>query len=141
MPSLHKGGHEYDVSYSGLKTAVINQIDQFWNPDFPRTNENLAAAFQETAVNILVSRLLKATRDTGITTVVAGGGVAANSRLRALLAEKTNLTCVFPSLSLCGDNGAMIAALGYRYLSRGQVSPLTVTANARVEGFRKKGRP
>lgn len=141
LPSLHKGGHEYDVSYSGLKTAVINQIEQFWNPAFERTPENISAAFQETAVRILLSRLLKVVRDTGITTVVAGGGVAANSRLRALLAEHAELTCVFPSLSLCGDNGAMIAALGYRYLSRGERSPLDENASARVPGFRKFGRP
>ena len=140
VPSLKGEGHEYDVSYSGLKTAVINQIDQFWNPAFERTNENLAAAFQETAVKILVSRLLKAVRDTGLTTVVAGGGVAANSRLRAILSGHTELTCVFPPLKLCGDNGAMIAGIGYKYLSRGETSPWTVNAGARVEGFRKFGR-
>lgn len=140
MPSLKGEGHQYDVSYSGLKTAVINQIDQFWNPGFERTDENLAAAFQEAAVKILVSRLLKAVRDTGLTTVVAGGGVAANSRLRAILAEHAELTCVFPPLKLCGDNGAMIAGVGYKYLARGETSPWTVNAGARVEGFRKFGR-
>lgn len=140
VPSLKGEGHEYDVSYSGLKTAVINQIDQFWNTSFERTNENIAAAFQETAVKILVSRLLKAVRDTGLTTVVAGGGVAANSRLRALLSEQKELTCVFPPLKLCGDNGAMIAGIGYKYLSRGDTSSWSINAGARVEGFRKFGR-
>ena len=62
MPNL-KGmadKHRYDVSYSGLKTAVINQIDQFWNSEYEKTNENICAAFQETAVKILLSRLFKA---------------------------------------------------------------------------------
>lgn len=132
--------HRYDVSYSGLKTAAINQIDQFWNPDFERTPENIAAAFQETAVRILLSRLLRAVEDTGLTTVVAGGGVAANSRLRALLAEQQGLTCVFPPLKLCTDNGAMIAGVGYQYLKRGETSPWDVNASARVQGFRKSAR-
>ena len=133
------GGHQhrYDVSYSGLKTAAINQI---WNPDFERTPENIAAAFQETAVKILLSRLLRAVEDTGLTTVVAGGGVAANSRLRAILAEQKGLTCVFPPLKLCTDNGAMIAGVAYQYLRRGETSPWDVNASARVQGFRKNGR-
>lgn len=132
--------HRYDVSYSGLKTAAINQIDQFWTPGYERTPENIAAAFQETAVKILLSRLFRAVEDTGLTTVVAGGGVAANSRLRALLAEQRDLTCIFPPLNLCGDNGAMIAGVGYQYLSRGETSPWTVNASARVQGFKKNGR-
>lgn len=132
--------HYFDVSYSGLKTAAINQIDQFWNPDFERTNENIAAAFQETAVRIILSRLFRAVEATGLRTVVAGGGVASNSRLRELLAAEPSLTCVFPPLGLCTDNGAMVAGLGYQYLARGETSPWTMNASARVEGFRKTGR-
>ncbi len=137
MPRLDKGEHRYDVSYSGLKTAVINQIDSFWNPDFEKTPENIAASFQETAVKILLSRLFKAVDDTGLKTIVAGGGVAANSRLRAMLAERSDLRCIFPSLKLCTDNGAMIAGVGYRYLERGDTSPWNTTASARVSGFKK----
>ncbi|MDR1747886.1 MAG: tRNA (adenosine(37)-N6)-threonylcarbamoyltransferase complex transferase subunit TsaD [Spirochaetaceae bacterium] len=149
MPSLHKGKntgdgdvhrgdtHRYDVSYSGLKTAAINQLDQFWNPEYERTPENLAAAFQETAVKILVSRLLRAAEDTGLTTIVAGGGVAANSRLRAMLAEHRELNCIFPPLRLCTDNGAMIAGVGFRHLERGDTSPWTETASARVTSFKR----
>ena len=137
MPRLDKGEHRYDVSYSGLKTAVINQIDSFWNPDFEKTPENIAASFRETAVKILLSRLFKAVEDTGLKTIVAGGGVAANSRLRALLAERSDLRCIFPSLKLCTDNGAMIAGVGYRYLERGDTSPWNTTASARVSGFKK----
>ena len=137
IPSLHKGEHRYDVSYSGLKTAAINQIDQFWDPAFEKTPENIAAAFQETAVRILISRLLRAVEDTGLTTVVAGGGVAANSRLRAMLAEHSELRCIFPPLKLCTDNGAMIAGVGYQFLKRGDRSGWDVTASARVPAFKR----
>ena len=137
MPTLKGDDHRYDVSYSGLKTAVINQLDQFWNPDFEKTNENIAAAFQETAVRILLSRLFRAIEDTGLTTVVAGGGVAANSRLRSMLAEHSEINCIFPPLKLCTDNGAMIAGVGYHYLKRGETSPITTTASARIPAFRR----
>ena len=139
LPSLHKGNHRCDVSYSGLKTAAVNQLDMFRvKQDRDYTPEDIAASFQKTAVEILLRALFNAAEDTGISTIVAGGGVAANSYLRARLAERGELRCVFPPLELCGDNGAMIAGIGYHYLARGERSPLNVTASARVEGFKKK---
>lgn len=138
MPVLHEAGRTYDVSYSGLKTAVINQLDRFWNPAYEKNNENIAAAFQNRAVKILLRALLRAARDTGLHTIVAGGGVAANSLLREKLAEQKDLTCIFPPLKYCTDNAAMIAGLGYRYLQRGDRSPLDCPASARVEGFKKR---
>jgi len=137
VPSLHKGDHRYDVSYSGLKNAVINQLDLFKvKADY--TNEDIAASFQKTAVAILLRALLNAVEDTGLTTIVAGGGVAANSLLRAKLGEQKKLRCIFPPLELCGDNGAMIAGIGYHYLVRGEHSPLNTTPSARVTGFKKR---
>lgn len=133
--------HYFDVSYSGLKTAAINQIDQFWNPAFERTPENIAAAFQETAIKILLKRVFRAVEDTGIRTIVAGGGVASNSRLRELLAKDSTVNCIFPPINFCTDNGAMVAGLGYHYLARGETSTWTETASPRVQGFRKLGRP
>jgi len=138
LPSLHKGDHRYDVSYSGLKTAVVNQLDMFKVRPGAHTGEDIAASFQKTAVEILLRALLNAAEDTGLTTIVAGGGVAANSYLRTRLAEQTHLHCIFPPLDLCGDNGAMIAGIGYHYLIRGDASPLSETASARVNGFKKK---
>jgi N6-L-threonylcarbamoyladenine synthase len=140
MPTLKSQEYRCDVSYSGLKTAVINQIDQFWNPAFARTNENIAAAFQETAVKILLRSVFRAVEDTGLTTIVAGGGVAANSRLRELLAERKDLRCVFPPLTLCTDNGAMVAGIAAHYLSRGENSPWDITASARIPAFKHKTR-
>ncbi|GHU00188.1 tRNA N6-adenosine threonylcarbamoyltransferase [Spirochaetia bacterium] len=137
MPSLHKGDHPYDVSYSGLKTAVINQLEQF-RVISDNKAEDIAASFQKTAVEILLRSLFRAAEDTGLTTIVAGGGVAANSYLRSRLAERKDLRCIFPPLDLCGDNGAMVAGLGYQYLARGDRSPLNVTASARVQGFKRR---
>lgn len=139
-PSLHKGDHRYDVSYSGLKTAVANQLEQFRRPDRKATPANIAASFQRAAVGLLVSRLERAIEDTGLRRVVAGGGVVANSHLRErlrYLEERHGLQMYFPSLKLCTDNGAMIAGLGYHQLARGDRSPLSLTASARVAGLRR----
>jgi len=144
---------DMDLSFSGLKTAVIHQLDQFKSKKSGRSkkstcdtfdnqasdfNADIAASFQKTAVEILLRSLFKAVEYTGIKTIVAGGGVAANSLLRSRLAERDDLVCIFPPLELCGDNGAMIAGIGYQYLARGETSPLTITASARVQGFKKK---
>jgi len=137
VPSLHKGDHRYDVSYAGLKTAVTSQLDMFRIKDNP-SDDDIAASFQKTAVDILLRALLNAAEDTGLTTIVAGGGVAANSYLRSCLKKQPHLRCIFPPLELCGDNAAMIAGIGYHYLVRGERSPFNVTVSARVSGFKKK---
>jgi len=138
LPSLHKGDHRFDVSYSGLKTAVTSQLEMFKVKKEKFTNEDIAASFQKTAVEILLRALLNACEDTGLTTIVVGGGVAANSYLRLRLAQQKHLRCIFPPLDLCGDNAAMIAGIGCHYLARGEKSPLNTTASARVSGFKKK---
>lgn len=84
---------------------VIHQCDLFWQPGYEHSKENMCAAFQETAIKTLVGKLLRTVDDTGLKTVVCGGGVAAYSRLRAMLAERTDINCIFPPLKLCGDNG------------------------------------
>jgi N6-L-threonylcarbamoyladenine synthase len=138
MPRLYKGDHPYDLSFSGLKTAVINQLEQFRViKDAGTRHQDIAASFQKTAVEILLRSLFRAVEDTKLSTIVAGGGVAANSYLRLRLAEQQGLRCIFPPMELCGDNGAMIAGLGYQYLARGDRSPLNVNASARVLGFKR----
>lgn len=137
IPKLDEEEHRYDVSFSGLKTAVIHQCDMFWNEGYEHSKENMCAAFQETAVKTLTGKLFRAIEDTGLTTVVAGGGVAANSRLRAILAERTDINCIFPPLKLCGDNGAMIAGVAYHFLQRGDRSGFDTTACARIPQFKR----
>ena len=157
MPNLYKldkqgNDHRYDLSYSGLKTAVVNQLEQFRVlPD--TTDADIAASFQKTAIEILLRALFRAVEDTGLQTIVAGGGVAANSYLRRRMAEyvhaaefsnhcgsnkQTELKVCFPPLELCGDNAAMVAGLGEQYLLRGDRSPLNVSASARVRAFKKQ---
>ncbi len=136
-PSLHKGDHPFDVSYSGLKTAAVNQLDQFWNRDFEKSKENIAASFQATAIDILVDRTVKAAGHTGLNRIVVGGGVAANSYLRKRLSKQPDLEVIFPSLRLCTDNAAMVAGLGYHMLRKGQRSELSLNARARVQGLRR----
>jgi len=136
-PSLHKGEHRYDVSYSGLKTAAVHQLEQYRRPGAEASSANIAASFQKTAIDILLSRLLRAVDDTGLRRVVAGGGVAANSYLRAALAERNDIEAVFPPLKLCGDNGAMVAGIGCKYLERGAASSLDTGVSARVPLFRR----
>jgi N6-L-threonylcarbamoyladenine synthase len=139
QPKLNRANNRYDLSYSGLKTAVVHQLDRFWNAPYPRTKENLAAAFQATAIGMLVDRVRNAMEDTGIRRVVAGGGVASNRELRRRLyglGEEMKAEVVIPPPELCVDNGAMVAGLGYRLLSRGDRSGWDVGVSARVPAFR-----
>lgn len=136
-PSLHKGDHRYDVSYSGLKTAAVTQLDQFWDRKYEKSKENIAASFQKAAISMLADRVRKLLADTGMKKLVAGGGVAANSRLRKDLQALEGVEVVFPSMKLCTDNGAMIAGIAYHYLRNGITSDLALNARARVPVFRK----
>ncbi len=142
LPSLHKGDHAYDVSYSGLKTAVINQLDFFRregvSPEQADTPEHIAASFQRVAVETMMRKIRKAVEDTGLTTIVAGGGVAANSRFRSKLLAIPGVEALFPSLRLCTDNGAMIAGIGYHYLLDGEVATTALQPSARIREFQKK---
>lgn len=134
--SLHKGDHRYDVSYSGLKTAAINQLDRFLQPGCEATPENIAASFERAAVDMLMKRIERGVDDLGMKRVVVGGGVAANTYFRerlALLGSEVYL----PSLALCTDNGAMIAGLGFHHVCDGRIDDLEVNAVSRVPNFRK----
>lgn len=137
MPSLHKGEHRYDLSYSGLKTAAIHHLEDYRAKAGPANPENIAAGFRKAAVDILVSRLSRAVKDTGIRRVVAGGGVAANSYLRRVLADWKDTDIRFPPLSLCGDNGAMVAGIAYRYFSRGEKDGLGLVPNSRIPMYKR----
>ncbi len=136
-PVLNKGEAFYDVSYSGLKTAVIHQIDQFWNGTSEKSMANIAASFQRAAIDILVDRALAAAADNGLKRIVAGGGVAANSYLRERMAAEVGIEVIFPSLKLCTDNAAMVAGLAYHLYREGAVSDFSLNAEARVPVFKR----
>ena len=114
--------HRYDFSFSGLKTAVARWVRGQEQAGLRISVPDVAASFQEAVVDVLVTKSLLACRDQGVDHLVIGGGVAANSRLRAVAVERAAAVGVrvrIPSPELCTDNGAMIAALGARLMTRG----------------------
>ena len=122
-----------DFSFSGLKTAVVRHVRRAEAAGEVPLTPDIAASFQEAIVDVQVAKTMRAAAERGIGRIAIGGGVAANSRLRARLAEEAASAaydlCV-PPPALCVDNGAMIAAAGYFRLRRGQATPLDATADA-----------
>ena len=137
FPQPRLGARRYDFSYSGLKTAAINQLEKFRTRRAEASSANIAASFRKAAIDMLISRLKLAAEYTGINRVVFGGGVSANRYLRRVVDEDPSLEAYFPSLALCVDNGAMVAGLGYHLLLKGKRSPLELNAQARVSKFRR----
>ena len=142
-PKIREKTNPYDISYSGLKSAAINHLDKYWDGKSEKSNENIAASFQRSAINMLIKRIRAALADTGLTRISVGGGVAANSYLRSELMQfrKGGYEVAFPSMQLCTDNAAMIAALAYHYLKDGIQDGYDMTASARVSAFKKQYTP
>ena len=109
----------YDFSLSGLKTAVARWVEA---AEGPVPVADVCAGFQEAVVDVLTSKAVRACREQGVDSLLIGGGVAANRRLRALAQERCDAAGVrlrVPRPGLCTDNGAMVAALGARLLDAG----------------------
>ena len=109
----------FDFSFSGLKTAVARYLEA--TPDYKKAD--VAASFQEAIVDVLLLKSLAACKASGIDSLVIAGGVAANSRLRALASQRCLAAGVrlrIPSPALCTDNGAMVAALGSLMVADGR---------------------
>jgi N6-L-threonylcarbamoyladenine synthase len=116
------GPHRYDWSFSGLKTAVARCVEQFEARGETVPVADIAAAFQEAVVDVITAKAVLACREHGITELLLGGGVAANSRLRQLTEQRcraAGIRLTVPPLSLCTDNGAMVAALGAQLVMAG----------------------
>ena len=120
----------YDFSFSGLKTAVARYLESV--PDYVRAD--VAASFQESIVDVLMLKALAACKESGIDSLVIAGGVAANSRLRAVAqqrCEKAGIHLRIPAPGLCTDNGAMVASLGALMAAAGRApSPVAFDADS-----------
>jgi N6-L-threonylcarbamoyladenine synthase len=120
----------YDFSFSGLKTAVARYLESV--PDYVRAD--VAASFQESIVDVLMLKALAACKESGIDSLVIAGGVAANSRLRAVAeqrCEKAGIALRIPAPGLCTDNGAMVASLGALMAAAGrEPSPVAFDADS-----------
>ncbi len=116
FPIAHVDGNPYDMSFSGLKTAVINLVHNAEQKGEQIDRAGLAASFTKAVSDSLVPRTMHAAEELGYDRIVVAGGVAANSRIRAdfqRAAESAGKKLYIPPLRLCGDNGAMIGAQGY----------------------------
>lgn len=141
FPKMFSGGG-YDFSYSGLKTAVINYCHTKEQKGEPYSRADVAASFQSAACGVLAERAVKAAKERGADTVVAGGGVIANGYLRSLLQAEcggAGLKLVLPEKKFCTDNAAMIAAEGLVQYRAGNFAGLTLNACAHIP-LGKKGK-
>ncbi len=130
---MPKAEGAYNMSFSGLKTAVLNIVNGANMRSETLDVAGLAASFQNTATDILCSRLRIAATDTNATTLALAGGVSANEQLRSkvqTLASELGCACFLPKPSLCGDNAAMIAAQSYYELLAGNVADLSLNGYA-----------
>lgn len=117
-----RGDAPYDFSFSGLKTAVARYVEAAEREQLVISLPDVCASFQEAVCDVLTKKAVHACEDTGATTLLLGGGVSANSRLRELAADRCRTAGVelrVPKLRLCTDNGVMIAALGAQRLASG----------------------
>ena len=136
FPIAHVDGNPYDMSFSGLKTAVINLVHNAEQKGEAIDRASLAASFTKAVSDSLVPRTVRAAHELGYKKVVVAGGVAANSRIRAdfkRAAEANGLSLYIPPLKLCGDNGAMVGAQGYYEYLAGNTAGSDLNAYATME--------
>lgn len=123
----------YDFSFSGLKSSVINTVHNLTQRGETVAPENLAASFQQSVIDVLVTKTVRATKEFQVKQVLLAGGVAANRGLRKALEEAfyelPGVDLVIPPLSLCTDNAAMIAAAGTVLFEKGQRAGMDLNAS------------
>ena len=125
FPRAKVGGSQYDFSFSGMKSAVLNYINQAEMKGEEIYVPDLVASFQNAVVDVLVSRAITAAKEYGYKKLAIAGGVASNSALRAAMKEacdKNGITFYHPSPIFCTDNAAMIGAAAYYEYKKGNRS-------------------
>ena len=136
FPIAHVDGNPYDMSFSGLKTAVINLVHNAQQKGEALDRAGLAASFTKAVSDSLVPRTMMAAKELGYRRVVVAGGVAANSRIRgdfAAAAKENGYELFIPPLKLCGDNGAMVGAQAYYEYLAGNRAGSDLNAYATME--------
>lgn len=136
LPIGHVDGHPYDMSFSGLKTAVINLAHNAEQKNEPLDRASLAASFCRAVSESLVPRTMQAVRELGYRKLAVAGGVAANSRIRRdfqTACEADGIELYIPPLRLCGDNAAMIGCQAYYEYQKGAVAGSDLNAWANME--------
>ncbi len=131
LPRVMIDTDDYDFSFSGLKSAVLNFVNKSKMTNISFKNEDLAASFQQAVADVLVFKTIKACKDTGLKTLTLAGGVSANSFIRETVKEacdKENIKLSIPSLKLCTDNAAMIGCAGYYEYLKGNFATLDLNA-------------
>jgi N6-L-threonylcarbamoyladenine synthase len=115
--------HRCNFSFSGLKTAVARHVELAESKGEQISIADVAASFREAVVDVLVTKAINACQDNGVPRLILGGGVVANSRLREVAkarCQEAGIELRIPALSLCTDNGAMIASLGAQKIMAGE---------------------
>jgi N6-L-threonylcarbamoyladenine synthase len=136
FPRAMEDSGDLDFSLSGLKTAVLRYVRAEQASGREIDVPDLAASFQEAIVDVQVTKTIAAAERTGVPTVLLGGGVVANTRLRERLqleGQVTGLRVLLPPLELCTDNAAMIACLGAARLARGERTSLDIPADPNLQ--------
>ena len=136
LPIAKIDGHPYDMSFSGLKTAVVNMAHNASQKGEEFDKASLAASFTKAVSDSLVPRAMMAVKELGYDKISIAGGVAANSRIRAdfeKAAKKAGVKLYAPPLKLCGDNGAMIGCQGYYEYLAGALAGSDLNAYATME--------
>lgn len=133
FPTPHLSTGKYDFSFSGLKTFAVNLVHNASQKGEEVKPEDLGASFIKTVTDILVKNTLEAAKDYSAEQIVLAGGVSANSRLRAKMAEaceKNKINFFMPELKYCGDNAAMVGAQGYYEFLSGKIAGSDLNAVA-----------
>lgn len=131
FPRAYLGGDNYDFSFSGLKTSVLNYSNSSKQKNIDMNLEDVAASFQAAVVEVLVEKTIKAAKEKNTKTVVMAGGVASNEGLRQALTKRCkeeNLNFKYPSRILCTDNAAMIGCAAYYNFKSGKIAGLDLNA-------------
>jgi N6-L-threonylcarbamoyladenine synthase len=136
FPRAMADSGDYDFSLSGLKTAVLRYVRAETEAGRTVDPADLAASFQEAIVDVQVAKTIRAALEKGVRTILLGGGVVANTRLRERIEAEgaaAGLRVLFPPIQLCTDNGAMIACAGASRLARGERTSFDVGADPGLE--------